>query len=171
MARPLSNDLRERIVHAVEGGMSRNAVAKIYDVAVSAVVKLMQRWQETGSFEAKPMGGYRGHKLSEHTELVQQLVKAKPDITLAELRAQLKARKIKVGQTSIFRFLNHLGLSYKKTVHASEQERPDVKAARAAWKENQPNLDPAKLIFIDETGASTKMARRFGRCTVGERLL
>jgi transposase len=46
--------------------------------------------------------------------LVQQLVKAKPDITLAELRAKLKAHKIMVGQTSIFRFLNHLGLSYKK---------------------------------------------------------
>ena len=114
MTRPLSNDLRERIVRAVEGGMSCNAAAKVYDVAVSVVVKLMQRWRETGSFAAKPMGGYRGHKLSEHTELVQQLVKAKPDITLSELRAKLKAHKIMVGQTSIFRFLNHLGLSYKK---------------------------------------------------------
>ena len=114
MARPLSNDLRERIVRAVEGGMSCNAAAKVYDVAVSVVVKLMQRWRRTGSFEAKAMGGYRGHKLSEHTELVQQLVKAKPDITLAELRAKLKAHKIMVGQTSIFRFLKHLGLSYKK---------------------------------------------------------
>lgn len=114
MARPLSNDLRKRIVGAVDGGMSCNATAKVYDVAISAVVKLMQRWRETGSFEAKTMGGYRGHKLSEHTELVQQLVKAKPDITLAELGAKLKAHKIKVGQTSIHRFLNHLGLSYKK---------------------------------------------------------
>lgn len=114
MTHPLSNDLRKRIVKAVEGGMSCNATAKVYDVAVSAVVKLMQRWRETGSYEAKPMGGYRGHKLSEHTELVQQLVKAKPDITLAELRARLKAHKITVGQTSIYRFLNHLGLSYKK---------------------------------------------------------
>ncbi len=114
MTRPLSNDLRKRIVGAVEGGMSCNAAAKVYDVAVSAVVKLMQRWRETGSYEAKAMGGYRGHKLSEHTELVQQFVKAKPDITLAERRAKLKTHKIIVGQTSIYRFLNHLGLSYKK---------------------------------------------------------
>ena len=114
MTRPLSNDLRERIVGAVEGGMSCNAVAKVYEVAVSAVIKLMQRWKTTGSFEAKPMGCYRGHKLSEHTELVQRLVKEKPDITLAELRAKLKAHKIQVGQTSIFRFLNYLNLSYKK---------------------------------------------------------
>jgi len=39
------------------------------------------------------------------------------------------------------------------------------------WKENQPHLDAARLVFIDETGASTNMARRYGRCTVGERLL
>jgi transposase len=39
------------------------------------------------------------------------------------------------------------------------------------WKENQPHLDPARLVFIDETGASTNMARRYGRCSVGERLL
>jgi len=39
------------------------------------------------------------------------------------------------------------------------------------WRENQPNLDPSRLVFIDETGASTNMARRYGRCAVGERLL
>src|SRR6266536_2723738 len=46
----------------------------------------------------------------------------------------------------------------KKIVHASEQERPDVAAARVAWKEAQPTLDPARLVFIDETGTSTAMA-------------
>jgi transposase len=43
-------------------------------------------------------------------------------------------------------------------------------AAREAWFENQPDLDPARLVFIDETGASTKMARLRGRCPRGERL-
>jgi putative transposase len=114
MTRPISNDLRERIIRAVEGGMSCNAAAEVYDVAISTVIKLMQRWKATGSYEAKPMGGYRGHKLSEHTELVQRLVKEKPDITLSELRAQLKTHKIKVGQTSVFRFLKYLNFSYKK---------------------------------------------------------
>ena len=47
----------------------------------------------------------------------------------------------------------------------------DVAAARAAWKEAQPGLDPEKLVFIDETGASTKMTRQRGRCPVGERLV
>lgn len=46
-----------------------------------------------------------------------------------------------------------------------------MKAAREEWRKNQGSLDPAKLIFIDETGATTKMARRYGRCRVGQRLL
>ena len=43
--------------------------------------------------------------------------------------------------------------------------------ARAAWKAEQPLLDPARLVFIDETGTSTNMVRRYGRCPVGERLV
>src|SRR6266700_676051 len=51
------------------------------------------------------------------------------------------------------------GSALKKIVHASEQERADVAEARQRWKEDQPALDPARLVFIDETGTSTKMAR------------
>ena len=61
------------------------------------------------------------------------------------------------------------GSASKKTAHAAEQERPDVVARRQAWFDAQPDLDPEKLIFIDETGASTKMARLRGRAKRGER--
>jgi transposase len=57
----------------------------------------------------------------------------------------------------------------KKTAHASEQQRPDVLVRRRAWFEGQLDLDPERLIFIDETGASTKMARLRGRAPRGER--
>ncbi len=57
----------------------------------------------------------------------------------------------------------------KKTAHASEQERPDVAARRQAWFDAQPDLDPEDLVFIDETGASTKMARLRGRAPRGQR--
>ena len=57
----------------------------------------------------------------------------------------------------------------KKTAHAAEQERPDVAARRWAWFESQPDLDPRRLVFIDETGASTKMARLRGRSKRGQR--
>jgi transposase len=59
----------------------------------------------------------------------------------------------------------------KKSVHAAEQDRPDVAAARAEWAHNQAELDPERLVFIDETGTSTNMARQRGRSPRGERLI
>jgi transposase len=53
---------------------------------------------------------------------------------------------------------------------ASEQARPDVAAARAAWRVDQKMLDPRKLVFIDETGCATNLARLRGRCARGQRL-
>jgi transposase len=60
-------------------------------------------------------------------------------------------------------------MTFKKTAHANEQERPDVAARRQAWFDTQPDLDPEHLVFIDETGASTKMARLRGRARRGMR--
>jgi transposase len=59
----------------------------------------------------------------------------------------------------------------KKSLHATEQDRPDVRSARANWKRKQPQLDPKKLIFVDETGTSTNMTRVRGRCRRGKRLV
>jgi transposase len=56
-------------------------------------------------------------------------------------------------------------------VRAAEQERPDVAEARVRWKNEQPRLDPAKLVFVDESGASTKMARLYGRAKRGRRVI
>jgi transposase len=58
----------------------------------------------------------------------------------------------------------------KKTAHASEQNRPDILKQREDWFEGQPDLDPEKLVFIDETWATTNMARKRGRAPRGERL-
>ena len=54
-------------------------------------------------------------------------------------------------------------------MHAAEQERADVRAAREAWFEAQPELDPDRLVFLDETAAATNMARRYGWAPRGER--
>jgi transposase len=58
----------------------------------------------------------------------------------------------------------------KKTAHASEQDRPDVLKQREEWFDRQLDLDPEKLVFIDETWATTNMARKKGRAPRGERL-
>ena len=46
-----------------------------------------------------------------------------------------------------------------------------MRAKREAWRADQPSLDPATLVFVDETWASTNMARTHGRCPRGERLV
>jgi hypothetical protein len=58
----------------------------------------------------------------------------------------------------------------KKSTHAAEQERPDVKARRAAWPAQRAGVPPERLLFLDETWASTAMTRTYGRCPRGERL-
>ena len=58
----------------------------------------------------------------------------------------------------------------KKTAHATERDRPDIVKRREAWFDSQPDLDPERLVFIDETWASTNMARLRGRAPRGERL-
>ena len=59
MGRPLSNDLRERVVGAVLAGESCRAVAARFGVAVSSVVKWSQRQRATGSVAPGKMGGHR----------------------------------------------------------------------------------------------------------------
>ena len=64
----------------------------------------------------------------------------------------------------------------KKTAHASEQNRADVQTARAAWRRRQAWLlahpeRSGKIVFLDETGINTKMARRRGRCPRSQRMV
>jgi transposase len=114
MARPFSEDLRQRIVAAVESGGSRRATAKHFAVSVSCVIKLMQRWRQTGSVAPGQMGGWKDYALAEHEEVVRALVSATADMTLDELRDALAKQEIHVGRSAIRRFLLSLGLTLKK---------------------------------------------------------
>lgn len=114
MARPYSEDLRERLVRDVEAGASRRGAAAKYHVSPSFAVKLLQLWQATGSLAPRRHGGHKPFALAEHTELVLQLLAEQPDQTLEELRARLAAAGIQVGRSSIDRFLKAQGLTRKK---------------------------------------------------------
>lgn len=114
MPRALSLDLRRRIVEAVEAGASCRSVAFRFSVAVSTVIKLMQAYRATGSIAPKQMGGYKKSKLEPHRHTVLALVEATPDATLAEHLRALKKQKIKTGLSSLARFLDQAGLSFKK---------------------------------------------------------
>jgi transposase len=169
MARPYSVDLRWRIVRAVEAGLSRRAAAAKFEVSVSCVVKLMQRWRELGTLEPARIGGAKRSPLAAHAERLHALLAAEPDLTIAELRSRLAA----AGEPLRARPLpcRRGADAKKKTQHAAAQDHPDVAAARRAWRAQQPALSPERLVFIDETWATTAMARRYGRARRGARVV
>jgi transposase len=90
MGKPLSLDLRERIIGFVEEGGSRRGAAERFKVSASCAIKLMDCWRRTGILVPKPRGGSVG-KLAAHKDFLLRRVKEKPDITMPELAEVLKA--------------------------------------------------------------------------------
>lgn len=114
MARPYSVDLRERVVRAVDGGLSRREAARLFRVAVSTVVEWVRVWRETGSVLAKPMGGDHSSRLKSERAWLLGRIEAAPDLTLEEIRAELEERGIYVGYGTVWRFFAGEGISFKK---------------------------------------------------------
>jgi transposase len=169
--RAFSNDLRQRIVAAVErGGFTLRQLAALFAVDVSVIVRLRQRQRQTGSIQPKPHGGGRPLKLDEAEQArLLELVRQQPDATLAELRQQLN---VDCGLTTIHRVLQrHHITGKKKSRHADERDSPEVQAERAAFEEKMAEEDPAHLVFVDETGTTTSMTRTYGRAPQGERVV
>ncbi|WP_166298805.1 IS630 family transposase [Bradyrhizobium sp. 2S1] len=171
MARALSVDLRQRVIAAIDGGMSCRQAAERFGVSAASAIRWRGRLKEVGDIVPKRQGGDRkSQRIEAHSQLILEAVTAKPDITLAELRELLKRRGISTGIASLWRFFQRRKITLKKkTAHAAEQRRGDINAAREEWFEGQIDLDPERLVFIDETSANTKMARLYGRSPRGER--
>ena len=116
MTRPLSNDLRARLISAVEGGLSRRTAAKRFEVAASTAIKWVNQWGRAGHVRPHPQGGdKRSHRIEAHAEEILALIEETPDITLAEIAAHLdELRGLKVAQSTVWRLLDRHGLSFKK---------------------------------------------------------
>ena len=115
MTAPLSQDLRERIVQAVEGGSTIRQAARRFAVSASAAIKRMQRVRQTGSAAPAKIGGYRRPLLEKHADALRAIVSSKAGITLREIKAALTARGIMVKALStIADMLHRLDLSHKK---------------------------------------------------------
>src|SRR5215469_11989379 len=91
MGKPYSMDLRERVVAAVKGGLSRNRAAKQFGVAVSTAINWVKRLGETGSVAPGKMGGHKPKKIAgEHRVWLLGRIKER-DFTLRGLVVDLKA--------------------------------------------------------------------------------
>ena len=169
--RPYSDDLRRRVLETVqrrEGSLRQ--IARRFLVSLSFVVRLLQTHRRTGSLEPKPHAG--GHPAAlgpEDLERLRELVRQQPDATLEELRQRLG---VSCSTMAICRALAKLKLPLKKKVlHAQEQDRPDVQEKRADFRAEAAGWDPNRLIYIDESAATTAMTRTRGRAPVGQRVV
>lgn len=169
--KPISRDLRERVLDALEDDSSSLRVAARFGVSGSFVRKLRLRIQRGGSIDADHGGGRERIVVAEHAEAVREIVREKPDATLNEIRRELKKRTgLRVSEPTMSRTLRRLGLTQKrKTVQASERQRPEVEAKRTAFKSASLSWHPDRLVFIDETGVNLAMTRRYGWAPIGER--
>ena len=106
----------------------------------------------------------RSRGVEERSDDILALWAARKDITLEELRAGLAEMGLTVSVAGLHSFFVRRGMSRKKTAHAAEQDRPDVLKQRHDWFDGQIDLEPERLVFIDETWTATKMTRSPGRC-------
>ena len=114
MTRPLSNDLRGRVVAAVAAGESCRSVAERFGVAVSSVVKWSQRYRATGSVAPAKMGGHRKRLLEPHRAFIVERINQTSHLTLHGLKEELAARGVKVSHNAVWLFLRREGLRFKK---------------------------------------------------------
>jgi transposase len=170
MPNPYSAEMRERVIARVESGASRREAAEHFEISASAAVKWLQRWRDDGSSTAMPHGGSTS-PLEKQANWLLALIAKRPDLTLDEVLVAMRKRRIAGSRTALWRFFARHKITFKKSLRAAEQERPDVARARRRWIREQGMLDSTRLVFIDETAANTKMVRLSGRCPRGERLV
>jgi transposase len=114
MARPYSQDLRDRVVGSVAAGRTCRATAALFGVSVASVVKWSQRWRATGSAAARQMGGWKQLMLLPEREWLLARIAEKPDVTLRGLVAELAERGTPASYGAVWRFFKRQGISFKK---------------------------------------------------------
>jgi transposase len=166
----LSNDLPERIPAAIDNReRSRRQLAARFSVNVSTLTRLLRLRRQTGSFDPRPHGGGIEPTLDQGgLQRLRRLVEETPDATLEQLRQGLGIS----GSLMIdWRGLNKRDIARKKkTLHATEQDPPEIQEERRSFLEEVESIEPERLVFADETGVTTAMTPAYGRAPRGERV-
>lgn len=126
MARAYGSDLRQRVVEAVEGGMSTRAAARRYSIGESTAGSWHRYWRATGSFEPRRQGNQGGSVLDAHEAFIMGLIDEAADMSLAEMAERLEAeRSVAVDPSTIWYFLQRRAITFKK-----RRRMPQSRSAR-----------------------------------------
>lgn len=122
--RPLSQDLRQRIIAARERGEGTGEVSKYFGVSRKSIERFWNEHRRTGQCLPKQIGGYRRSRLAPHDRKLQRWIAIQPDLSLTELQARcLEQLDVTIGLTALWHRLRRLGLSFKKN-DARRRARP-----------------------------------------------
>jgi transposase len=166
---PYSKDLRERVAAAVDHGEgSQREIARTFRVSLTFVFRLLRRRRDAGTLDPKPHGGCPPPTLGpDELQRLAGLIRECPDATLEQLRQRGDFR---CSLTTVWRALRRLGLTRKKkSLHADERDRPDVRKKRRSFRRGVKRVEPERLIFVDETGVTTEMTPAYAWAPRGER--
>ena len=115
MARTLSQDLRDRVVAAIDGGVSCRAAAAHFDVSISSAIRWRRLALQHGRAVAKPRGGdRRSGRIEAHGNFIKELLAEQGDITLTAIQARLTERSVPVGIGTVHRFFARHGITRNK---------------------------------------------------------
>jgi len=115
MGQPYSEDLRERVVGAIEGGLSTGAAAQRFCISKAAAGTWARLKRAKRSVSPARQGRPPGSVLDVHADFIFSVIADAPDTTLKELAARLaRERGVKVVYTAVWKFLNRRGFTHKK---------------------------------------------------------
>ena len=114
MPRAYSSDLRIRVIRAVEDGFSARGAGRRLGIGESTATAWVGRWRQTGGVEAKSQKGRSRSPLKPHSDWLLALIGERADLTLEEIRGLLGEHGVRVGVSSIWRFFDRHGISFKK---------------------------------------------------------
>jgi len=115
MTAPLSNDLRLRVVKAIERGLSRRAAAAKFEVSIASAVRWYQRFKRTGSIKPDAIGGdHHSHRAEVHAARILEWIDEQRDLTLVEIRDRLAEEGHVFAPATIWRLLDRHNYTVKK---------------------------------------------------------
>ena len=132
MTRSLSTDLRQRVIAAVEDGMSTREAARRFQVGISTVGAWHRRYRETGETVARKQGQPSGSKLDAHEAFILGLIADQRDITLLEIAETLEQeRRVRCVASTVWVFLDRRGITFKKRQRTPASSRGRMSYADA----------------------------------------
>jgi transposase len=109
-----SQDLRERVLRALDRGERPTQIARRFEVSRVWVYQVRDRLRETGERGSYPIGGHRRSRLAGLEAVLRTWIGAQPDLTLAEMQQRLREQGVSIKVGALWHQLNQWNLSFKK---------------------------------------------------------